>query len=235
MKYLKPGLILASLAVVAALPFRVHADQWDKKTIITVDQPIQVTNTYLEPGTYVFKLANSSSNRNIVMIYNRDQNHLINTIMAIPNYHIRPEGRSQFTFWETPPGTAKAVRAWFYPGDYFGQEFPYPTELKQIALATTPAPKPLAAPVPEQPAVVEPAPVPQAEVQPAPAPQEPVEIAQAAPPPPPPPAAEPAPAPAPVEQTPEELPKTASPYPLIGLGGLLTAGLWAFLRVKRLS
>jgi hypothetical protein len=249
----KPGVILASAlalcAIPFAIPFHAQADQWDKKTIVTVDQPIQVTNTYLEPGTYVFKLVNSSNDRHIVQIFNRDQNHLFGTIMAIPNYHLRPADRTELTFWETPPGTARAVRAWFYPGDNFGQEFRYPTELRQLALATPP---PAAsafvaqAAEPEQPVVqaepapatelVPQAPAPQAEVvQPAPAP-EPVELAQNTPPPAPELQAAPAPAPAADNDSqPEELPKTASPYPLIGLGGLLSAGLFTLLRIKRLS
>src|SRR5712691_927045 len=96
------GLLLA-LGVIA---FRAQADGWDKKTVLTVDQPIQVQDTYLEPGTYVFKLLNSSSNRDIVQIFNRDQDHLINTIMAIPNYRLKPSSDSQFTFYETTPETA---------------------------------------------------------------------------------------------------------------------------------
>jgi LPXTG-motif cell wall-anchored protein len=43
-------------------------------------------------------------------------------------------------------------------------------------------------------------------------------------------ALEPAAAPAP-----QELPKTASPYPLIGLAGVLSLGLFALVRVFRLS
>jgi hypothetical protein len=51
---------------------------------------------------------------------------LFTTILAIPNYRLQPTGKTVFTFWETPPGQPKALRAWFYPGDNFGQEFAYP-------------------------------------------------------------------------------------------------------------
>src|SRR5579862_1974241 len=122
--------------------FRAQASQWDKQTVITVDQPIQVTDTYLEPGTYVFRLLDSASDRHVVQIFNADQNHLINTVMAIPNYRLQPTGDSRFSFWETPPGTAKAMRAWFYPGDGFGQEFRYPKQLRQLAVLRAPEPPP---------------------------------------------------------------------------------------------
>jgi hypothetical protein len=217
---------------------RAQADSWDKMTRLTFGEPTQVMNTYLEPGTYMFKLANSD--RHIVQIFTADRSHLINTIFAIPDYRVNQTDKTQITYWETPPGTAKAVREWFYPGDQFGQEFTYPTELRQIALVTTPVlPAPAPPPPPEPPVqVAPPAPVappePQAELQPAPAPepQEPVEIAQNAPPPAP-PAPIPAPQAAPQPDQSQELPKTASPYPMIGLGGLLSVGLYLGLRIKQ--
>jgi hypothetical protein len=41
-----------------------------------------------------------------------------------------------FRFWETPAGKPKAIRAWFYPGDNFGQEFAYP-KMKSVEFART--------------------------------------------------------------------------------------------------
>src|SRR5215469_18670418 len=158
-KTLKRAAVLCGVALAAGLfSYRANADEWDKKTTITVDQPIQITDTYLDPGTYVLILDRSPSNRHIVRIFNAEQNHLYNTVLAIPNYRVRPTGNTQFTFWETPSGTPRALRDWFYPGDNFGQEFPYPKNLRQLAVAA-PAPAPPAPPptpaVPE-PTVVQP-------------------------------------------------------------------------------
>src|SRR5580692_4471384 len=83
---------------------RAQADQWDKKTVLTIDQPMQVRETLLQPGKYVFKLLDSNSDRHIVQIFNADQTHLINTILAIPNYRLEPTGGSRFVMWETPAG-----------------------------------------------------------------------------------------------------------------------------------
>ena len=227
----------ATLAV-SLFTYHAKADEWDKKTTLTVDQPIQITDTYLDPGTYVLKLDRSPSDRHIVRIYNAEENHLYNTVLAIPNYRIQPTGNTRFTFWETPAGTPRALRAWFYPGDNFGQEFPYPKHLRQLAVAAPapalPAPPP---PAPETKSVEPETPAPQAPVaETAPQKQEPVEVAQNTPPPAPPtpPAPEATPAPAPTTSQPAELPKTASPYPLIGLAGLFSVALYGLLRAKRL-
>src|SRR5437773_4397241 len=123
----------ATLLVVGLSP-AARADMWNKKTIMTVNQAIQVLNKVLEPGTYVFKLADSQSDRHIVQIFNGDERHIITTILAIPNYRLRPRGHTELDFWETPAGMTPAVRAWFYPGDNFGQEFAYkPSMAVQIA------------------------------------------------------------------------------------------------------
>jgi len=65
------------------------ADQWDKKTILTVEQPIQVTDTVLQPGQYVLKLNNSNANRHIVQVFNGDQSRIIDTVIAILNYRLQ--------------------------------------------------------------------------------------------------------------------------------------------------
>jgi hypothetical protein len=221
-----PTLCVIGLAATAVVP--AQADQWDKKTILTVDQPIQVTETLLEPGQYVLKLANSDSDRHIVQIFNSDQTRIIDTVLAIPNYRLQPTGHSRFAFWETPPGNAKALRAWFYPGDNFGQEFRYP---KHLAMLTTAAP---ALPAPEPPAVAPAPPEPPAPPQAEPQSmlqeplqeKQPVEIAQNSPP------STPAP-PQGEERVPEKLPTTASLYPLVGLSGLFSLGLYGLLRLSR--
>jgi hypothetical protein len=227
MKQLLLAVASIGLLGVAIAP-SARADEWNKKTILTVNETIQVPNQVLPPGKYVIKLLDSPSNRHVVQIFNGDETHLITTILAIPNYRLQPTGKTVFGFWETPPGQPKALRAWFYPGDNFGQEFAYPkTAAVQIAASAH-------APVPTT-EVTEPTQMPTAEVTTTPAPQE--ETAQAAPAPAPEPqpeAAAPAPAPEPAP-APQELPKTGSPYPLVGLAGLLSLAVFAILRAVRAS
>jgi hypothetical protein len=231
----RTALALAFGTVLAAsiVTVRARADEWDKKTILTVSQPIQVKDTYLEPGQYVFKLLNSSSDRHIVQIFNADESHIINTILAIPKERMNATGDSQFLFYETPPGTARAMRAWFFPGDLIGQEFTYPKHLREVAMNTTTATADRAEETTTTQATT---PQPQAMTEEKhEETQQPVETAQSTPPPPPPAEQAPAPTPAPTEnnEANRELPKTASQYPLIGLCGLALIGLSGLLRLKR--
>jgi hypothetical protein len=157
------------------------------------------------------------------------------TILAIPNYRLQPTGKTVFTFWETPPGQPKALRAWFYPGDNFGQEFAYPKSaaVQIAAVAHQPVPTTEATQAAEMSSA--------AVTTTAPPPEERTEVAQAAPAPAP--EVRPEPTPAPVASAPEptaapapeELPKTASPYPLVGLIGLVSLGLYFVLHMVRAS
>ena len=99
------------------------ADEWDKRTVITVHQPIQVEAKVLEPGQYVMKLFNSSSDRHILQIFNADETKLEMTILANPAYRQEPTSNTRFTFSETRYGQPPALRTWFFPGDNSGLEF----------------------------------------------------------------------------------------------------------------
>jgi len=184
------------------------ADQWSKKTIITLTEPMQIENTVLQPGTYVLRLIDSTADRHIVRIMNEDETQVIATVIGAPDYHLVPRGKTDIKLYETPPGAPAAVDHWYYPGEMLGLMFTKPPETQ---VATAPAPPPPPAPPQEQAA---PAPAPE---QPAPAPQE------AAPAP-----EQPAPAP---EQPAPALPKTASNMPLLALVGLAALGLSGLLRL----
>jgi hypothetical protein len=73
----------------------------------------------------VIVLVDSLSDRHIVRIFDKDEKNVMTTILAIPNYRLQPTGKTVFQYWEVPAGQPRALRAWFYPGDNFGQEFAY--------------------------------------------------------------------------------------------------------------
>jgi hypothetical protein len=108
-----------------------RADEWDKKTNITVNETILIPGRTLPPGKYVMKLANITANRHVVQIFNEDQDKLEATILAFNNHRIQQTGKTVLTYWETPAGSPPALRGWFWPGDTWGQEFAYPKEMAE--------------------------------------------------------------------------------------------------------
>ncbi len=220
------------LGMLAMMPSLARADEYDQKTIFTFRQPVEIPGQVLPPGTYVFKLMDSQSDRDIVEVFNKNETHLYGTFLAIPDYRLRPTGKAIITFEERASGTPEAVKAWFYPGDNYGHDFVYP-KARAVELA-----KRTNQPIPSMPSelasnttmptkamsephvmAMKPAPLKAQkptgeEVETAqvfvPAPAKPVPVATA--------------------KMPNELPKTASLLPLWGLIGFLSLGAAFSLR-----
>lgn len=194
------------------------ADDWNRKTVITFSGPVEVPGVgahTLPAGTYVFKVLDSQSDRHIVQIFNQDETQVLTTILAIPNYRLKTTDKTVITFRERPAGQPEALRAWFYPGHEWGEEFVY-AKSRAIELA-----KETNEPVLATPTELEAAPIETLKTAPveAVAPTgEPVELAQVVEPPPA------APVAADPQPMAEQLPATASPLPLIALIGLLMIG-----------
>ncbi len=116
------------------------ADAWDKKTTITFSGPVEIPGVHLKgygvlpAGTYVFKVLDSGSDRHIVQISSKDEKTVYATILAIPNVRLKATDKTVMTFRERPAGEPEALRAWFYPGKEWGEEFVYP-KARAIVLA----------------------------------------------------------------------------------------------------
>jgi hypothetical protein len=197
---------------------------------VTFSGPVEIPGVgaqVLPAGTYVFRLLDSQSDRHIVQVSNVRGDHVYATILAIPNYRLKSTDKTVITFRERATGEPEAIRAWFYPGNTWGQEFVYPKQ-RAIELAKTTDFTVLAMPTElatyitlpvvsaDEPPVValKAAPVeavkPTGEVVPV------AEVVEA------PPVQSAAAVPTPEPE--KDLAKTASPLPLLGLIGLLSLG-----------
>jgi hypothetical protein len=122
-------LFLGIATVIAAFGSSAKADEHDKLTIFTFSTPVEIPNGVVLPaGSYVFKLLDSSSTRNIVQIFNEHQTQVYATIVAVPAERLQASDNSILEFYETEGGPENALKMWFYPGDLFGQEFVYSKE-----------------------------------------------------------------------------------------------------------
>jgi hypothetical protein len=256
MKILKTAsaiLCFAALAIYSSVAMAQYEQgDYNHKTTVTLSGPVEIPGVHvkgysvLPAGTYVFKLVNSTVDRHIVQIMDANESKVFATIMAIPNVRIKRSDNTVITFKERPNGEPPALRAWFYPGAAWGDEFVYSkSKAKEIAMATsTPVlynntedtaaevTEPIQTPTAPEVAQMNSAPVAaysqagdevdlSQEVTLPPstdvASTTTTDTSAAVTPPPPAPTPEPAPAPA-------ELPQTASPLGLIMLGGLWALG-----------
>ncbi len=228
------------LALLAGAMFSpaAKADDWNRKTTITFSAPVEIPGVHLAgwgvlpAGTYVFKILDSQADRHIVQIFNKDETVCYATIMAIPNFRLKTTDKTVMTFRERPAGQPEALRAWFYPGRQWGEEFVYP-KAKAMEIATSTKTSmlfsPAELPVEVSTAITPDAPfVAQMKAAPVMAYQssgEEVQLAEVVTPPPP----------AEMQASTAALPQTGSPLPLIALCGLLALGSAFAMRSSRLA
>lgn len=229
MSKLKHVMLLAAMGVLTMLP-GARASERDQKTVFTFSGPVEIPGQILPAGTYVFRLADSASNRNVIQVFSKDERRLFGTFLAIADYRLRPSEKTIIRFEERTAGSPQAIKGWFYPGRTDGHEFVYP-KTEALALARvnhTPVPSmpaELAISTTKQevsiggPEVIALMRAPLKAEEPT---GEEVEIAEAFP-------AADSSAPA-AHAVPNELPSTASAAPLLGLIGLLSAGTAIALR-----
>jgi Protein of unknown function (DUF2911) len=124
------GYIVVGLIIAFALFFELaaHADEADQATTITFSKPIEIPGQVLPAGAYLFKLANSDSDRNIVQIFNADRTVLYATLQTIPTERQEPIGHTVVALAEQGAGQPDALLKWFYPGRETGNEFLYPKQ-----------------------------------------------------------------------------------------------------------
>jgi LPXTG-motif cell wall-anchored protein len=216
------------------------ADAWDKKTTITFSGPVEIPGVHLQgygvlpAGTYVFKVLDSGSDRHIVQIFSKDELTVYATILAIPNYRLKATDKTVMTFRERPAGQPEALRAWFYPGKEWGEEFVYPKARALVLAKETNTPVlftpaeitpevTVAIKTPAEPVVVELVKAPVMAIQPT---GEEVQIAQVVTPPPATLLAQNEPV--------RHLPATGSSLPLVALFGMLAlAGALGLSLIQR--
>src|SRR5579862_6141824 len=148
MKFFKAAPIASCLAVLGlavmstAFSPSAIAGEWDRKTTITFSGPVEIPGVHLQgygvlpAGTYVFKVLDSASDRHIVQNFSKDESTIYATILAIPNLRLKATDKTVMTFRERPAGEPEALRAWFYPGRQWGEEFVYP-KAKAVEIAST--------------------------------------------------------------------------------------------------
>jgi hypothetical protein len=229
-KWVIAGLCLAVIWVVFSP--NASAQRFDKGTTITINKPFEIPGKTLPAGEYVIRLMEIAGNRNVVQVLSSDERKSFAIVLGIPDYRLKAPEKTALSFYEVNPGAPLPVHAWFYPGSNFGVEFVYPkrkaVEIAKVSgehvIATTSA-EPIEGPSPaeleaEPLIVIEPggeeAAVATVHAEAA----EPV-------------ATEASPAPAEPVLTAQALPKSATPFPLVALTGLLAAGAAGALRVIR--
>ena len=127
------ALAAAAMSALLSLPVDAAADTWNERTELTFSEPVMIPGATLQPGKYIFELADSRGSRHMVQIFKAGDGEPIAMTQAIPIRRPTPQKDTILTFNPTERGTP-ALKAWYYPYSMYGHEFIYPEEqASQIA------------------------------------------------------------------------------------------------------
>jgi hypothetical protein len=98
-----------------------------ERSFLTFSNAFELPGLTLQPGTYVFKLADSPS-RNVVQVWTRDEKEMLGHWTFVQTERNRVTEDNVVMFKEMPAGTTPAVQYWYFPGERIGKEFIYPKD-----------------------------------------------------------------------------------------------------------
>ncbi|HUA14598.1 MAG TPA: hypothetical protein VMG31_04820 [Verrucomicrobiae bacterium] len=102
-----------------------RADEWNERTELTFNQPVEIPGVVLPAGTYWFILANSQGNRNIVQVFGENWKTLYATELTVPTLRAESTDHTVIRFAERPHTAPDAILKWYYPGRDTGHQFLY--------------------------------------------------------------------------------------------------------------
>ena len=101
-----------------------------------VQRAVEMPGVTLQPGTYVFKLADTPS-RNVVQVWDQDEKNMIGHWLFVQAERPQVTGETVVMFKETREGATPAVQYWYFPGEKIGKEFIYPKDQAERIAART--------------------------------------------------------------------------------------------------
>ena len=125
MQILRGAVIVFCALLFCAFAKTTTANEWNKRTSVTFSSPVQIPGKVLRPGTYIFKLAPSNSDRHIVQVWNADGTRLLDITMTLPEVREHASNVPVFDFEKRSGKMPETLKSWFYQGDTDGEEFVY--------------------------------------------------------------------------------------------------------------
>jgi len=129
--------VIGAAAVIFGCAMSAAASQWNEKTTLSFSEPVMVPGATLQPGTYVFKLMDSNTIRQVVEIRKQNGAEPVTIALAVPAKRMDANSNVVLKFEPTKDGEPPALKEWFFPGTLYGHEFVYPeSQAKDIAQRT---------------------------------------------------------------------------------------------------
>jgi hypothetical protein len=115
-----------------------NAQQPSNASELSVDEPVDVGGTILQPGTYRIEVAKLDENRDMLQVKSVDRMKLYTTTLSIPHATIAGEvmPETRFVYYPATAGLPKVLRTWYEEGRSSGHDIVY-SRARALELAAT--------------------------------------------------------------------------------------------------
>ena len=103
-----------------------QAQPADKRTYFTFSAPVALPGTTLPAGRYLFRIMDETTSRRVIQVSSADQKKSYAIMNTIPDTRREPAKEATVAFYETAKGAPAAVKSWWYPGESIGYQFIFP-------------------------------------------------------------------------------------------------------------
>lgn len=97
-----------------------------QETVFTFRTPVAVPGKVLPAGKYLFRVAQSGSEINVVEIKNPAETKSYGLFLVKPEFHVRLPKNSTLIFEKQTAGGPEAIKAWYFQGSKYLNDFLYP-------------------------------------------------------------------------------------------------------------
>ena len=130
--HIRAVVFACGVTLLSALPNPALANPADQLSYMTFSQAVSLPGMTLPAGEYVFRLLDRTASPAVVVVLNKEQDHVYATLLTTPAQRMKSTGDPAITFYESPAGTARPIRAWFFAGEKVGLEFAHPEERMEL-------------------------------------------------------------------------------------------------------
>ena len=120
---LKTWMILGLLG--ALLCTSALAGPWETRIRISLSERLLMPGFTLEPGDYILRLLNHTTNRAVLQVLSADERVVLGTFMTLGHYRMSAPETARFALAERRRGDPKTLRTLFLPGELNGRELLY--------------------------------------------------------------------------------------------------------------